>query len=84
MNDTLAFWPVVIDVLREASGGPTPGLSPSTRFAELGLDSIRLVELVAEIEDRCGVRLQARDLFEVESLGDLLKLIEKGSGVPNG
>jgi acyl carrier protein len=53
-------------------------VAPDTRVDEgLGLDSIRRIELVIEIENRFRVRLEPEDEAEVETIGDLVRVIRR-------
>ena len=42
----------------------------------LGLDSLDLVEVMLEIEDTLNIEFDSNEIAEVNSLGDVLKLIE--------
>ncbi|BBZ56376.1 acyl carrier protein [Mycolicibacterium phocaicum] len=44
-------------------------------FDELGVDSWNLVELRATLETRHGIRLSDEDWLEIESPGDVLRLL---------
>ena len=44
----------------------------------LGLDSIRLMALVVELETRFGVTSEARDDDGLETVGDLVDAIQRG------
>jgi acyl carrier protein len=43
---------------------------------ELGLNSVELMEIAAEIEDHFGVRLPDEILPELETVGDMLRAVE--------
>ena len=52
-------------------------IQPSTTVCgELGLSSIELLELAAEIEDHFGVRLPDQLLPELQTVGDMLRAVE--------
>jgi acyl carrier protein len=56
---------------------PAENITPETLFVEdLKADSLDLVELVMDLEDRYGVEIPDEQLAEVKSVGDILKLIE--------
>lgn len=48
---------------------------------EVGLSSIELMELLARIEQFCGVRISARNLRMVVTVGDLAELVCKKKGL---
>lgn len=52
-------------------------IDPSTKIAELGIDSVALLEIFGEIEDELDVHLPDDELANVSTLGDLTKLISK-------
>jgi acyl carrier protein len=52
--------------------------------AELGLSSLRTLELVADLEDRLDVSLPLNALPGVRTVGELARLLEKASGGNDG
>lgn len=44
---------------------------------ELGLDSLDVVEMCMDLEDRYGFSLDPEDLTSLKTVGDILNLIEK-------
>jgi acyl carrier protein len=48
--------------------------------AELGLSSLRTLELVAELEDRLDISLPLNALPGVRTVADLARLLEESSG----
>jgi acyl carrier protein len=54
-----------------------PDLDEATSLREgLGLDSVDVVSLVAQVERRYRVRLSAEELEALTTVGDLLSLLE--------
>ena len=49
-----------------------PAIDLSTEIAELGLDSVQTLELVACLEERLGIRLPLEALADVTTAGDLI------------
>lgn len=47
----------------------------------LGLDSLKLVELVYVLEQRFCVQLPEQSLYELQSIGDLVNAVELACGV---
>ena len=47
----------------------------STVTGDLGLDSLTIMELFAEVEDRFGVAIADERLLELRTVGEVLRLI---------
>jgi acyl carrier protein len=57
------------------------GLAPEMRLVEdLRLDSIRLLTLAAEVENRFRVRLDELDEGAIETVGDLVTIVKRKTG----
>ena len=53
-------------------------VSPEAALWDLsGLDSMKLVRIVNSLEKTCQVTLDDEDVYELESLPDLVRLIER-------
>ncbi|MCL4836341.1 MAG: acyl carrier protein [Thermoanaerobaculia bacterium] len=62
-------------VAREQLGLERP-LAPEARLVEdLDLDSLRLLTLAAEVENRFRVRLEPEDEAEIATVGDLVRVV---------
>lgn len=56
-------------------------LEPSARLVEdLGLDSLRLLTLAAEVENRFRVRLEPGDEAAIATVGDLARTVARKVG----
>lgn len=56
-------------------------LNPELRLAEdLGLDSIQLLTLATEVEDHFRIRLDEDDEMAIETVGDLVAVVERKLG----
>ncbi|MCR5809154.1 MAG: acyl carrier protein [Clostridiales bacterium] len=56
---------------------PEENITLDTRFVEdLKADSLDLVELVMDLEDRYGVEIPDEQLAEVKTVGDIIEIIE--------
>lgn len=56
-------------------------LAPEMRLVEdLRLDSIRLLTLAAEVENRFRVRLDEQDEVSIETVGDLVAVVRRKLG----
>jgi acyl carrier protein len=70
-------------VAREHLGWDGPPLTPEMRLVEdLRLDSVRLLTLAAEVENRFRVMLAEEDERGIETVGDLVAVVRRklGSG----
>jgi len=78
--------PVAAKVIERLSSSLPPELQrvPVTAASilreDLGLDSLRTVDLVIELEDEFHISIETDDLDAVRTVGDLVVLIEKKSG----
>jgi acyl carrier protein len=64
----------VIDALVEF-GEERENVTPQSRFEELEVDSLDLVELAQIVEDEYGVEIKDSDLDKVETVSDVVDLI---------
>ena len=71
----------MIQIFREAAlaidNRTFPTLTYNTVIADLGLDSVAMIEIIGYIEDETGIRIQDDDLGRVRTLGDLFRLVER-------
>jgi acyl carrier protein len=72
------------DTLREilaeqthGSEAATAGVAETTALAELGLDSLAMLEVVYDVEEKFHVEVQDSELVDTKTIGHLLDLIEK-------
>jgi acyl carrier protein len=66
----------VIDALVEF-GEERDSVSASSRFADLDVDSLDLVELAQIVEDEYGVEVEDADLDKVETVSDVVELVSQ-------
>lgn len=52
-------------------------IDPGTKIADLGIDSVALLEIFGEIEDELDVHLPDDELANVTTLRDLTRLISE-------
>ena len=65
------------EAVREVSVYEVPAIQPTTEIAELGLDSVQTLELVACLEERLGTRLPVEQFAGVVTVADLLAVAER-------
>jgi acyl carrier protein len=73
--------PELIDLLRRVAAEIAPDIDRDAVTAErdvteLGLDSMQVMEFVAEIEDALEIRIPDQELIGVRTVSDLLAVIE--------
>lgn len=67
----------LIELLEADTGESYPNLQDSARLREeLGLDSVDVVSVVSQIERQFRIRLTPEDLEKLETVADLLNLLE--------
>jgi acyl carrier protein len=61
----------------EVNGKKLTGLTNETVISKLGLDSVAVMELVSWFEEKLAIRMPDEDLAQVQTLGDLSKLVTR-------
>lgn len=67
---------IVRGFLEQRLGIAPEKVAPAAKLADLGVDSMLLLELLFEFEERFGLEL-ARDLPTPKTVGDLLTTIDR-------
>lgn len=63
----------VTEAYKEVNGaGPVEPITPATKFEDLNLDSLEVVELALHLEDRVGVKLPGDVVDEAKTVGELI------------
>ena len=65
----------VREIIAEYKGIDASRIEPSTSFDELELDSLDVVELVMEVEEKLGITIEMSD--KTVTIEDLVKVIEE-------
>ena len=69
---------ILLQALEQATRTIYADLSETTSLqTSLGLDSLGLVSVLIEVQDRLDVSLQLDEVRDVETVGDLLTLLEQ-------
>ena len=61
----------------EVNGKQLSGLKADTVISKLGLDSVAVMELVSYFEEKLSIRMPDEDLAQIQTLGDLDKLVQR-------
>jgi acyl carrier protein len=61
----------------EVNGKKLSGLTNETVISKLGLDSVAVMELVSWFEEKLTIRMPDEDLAQVQTLGDLSRLVTR-------
>lgn len=68
---------LLADSVGEVCVHEVPAIQLTTELAELGLDSVQTLELLACLEERLGTRLPPERLAGVVTVADLLAVVER-------
>lgn len=78
MSDDAIILQGIAEVARLHLGWEGPDLSPEMRLVEdLQLDSVRLLTLAAEVENRFRIFLDEADEAGIETVGDLVRIVRR-------
>ncbi len=69
----------VVETFLLSQGGITPErlADPAVKMTELGLDSLGIVEMLFEVEDRYGIRIDDVMQFQQMTLGEVVAHMEQ-------
>ena len=66
---------LIRDFLKDRLGVEPENVVPGAVLAELGVDSLMMLELMFEFEDRVGIKL-SRDIKTPRSVGEMVSLMD--------
>lgn len=78
--DAAAILTAIQEFLAERFDIPTERVALEAPLRELGLDSMMILDVMLETEDRFGVKLMDLALPREPKLGDVVSLIERNLG----
>jgi acyl carrier protein len=71
--------PIGIDDSRAAMSDftkrPAPPVAPTDTLASLHLDSLAMLEIIGQLEERHGIAVDEDDLVDLKSVADLLRVL---------
>lgn len=69
---------LALDVVAKVSGKPRESLKPEMELvADLGIDSPKALQLLNDLEDALKVEISEDDAAKMNTLGDVLKFVNK-------
>jgi len=81
MSDREAIRQIIIDLLQDEVGEKFDSITDRTNLrTELGLDSVDVVSLIAQIERRFRIRLTRHEIENLVSVGNVLDLLQAKIG----
>ena len=75
--DAAGIQRLILDFLQERFDVAPDSVTPTTTLRDLGLDSMAMLEVMIELEDRLGVKLKDLTIPPNPSLGDVVALVER-------
>lgn len=67
----------VLALIQENMGIDRSNLTEATSQADLGVDSILMVDLMLALEDRLGFSFKSLDMPKNPTVGDIVAMVEK-------
>jgi len=67
----------VMEVLKDVSRRPIEPSLASDLVADLGFDSLQVLEVVAELEDRFGISIAAEDVPSARTVADVVDRVSR-------
>ncbi|NLJ30726.1 MAG: acyl carrier protein [Clostridiales bacterium] len=64
----------IVKVLAQYRDMEDSSITPETKFEDLGLDSLDMVDLIMALEDEFGVEIEAEE--DLKTVGDLVTRID--------
>jgi len=64
---------IIITKLKKS--GAKGDLSPTSKFKNMGIDSLDLMDMIVQLEDQLNISVPDDDLLNLETIDDLVKLI---------
>lgn len=66
---------IIAEFLETRLGVARDSVTPDATLESLGVDSLLLLELLFEVEDKLGIKTPAEDLKTPSTIGDLITLV---------
>lgn len=76
-SDSPAIHAGVVDVLKNVSRRPIDPSLESELVADLGFDSLQVLEVISELEDRFGITIPADDVPAVRTVAQIVERVAR-------
>jgi acyl carrier protein len=82
MSETRDLFVMFRQIAEEVQKKPLPDVSRKSVIADMGIDSLSMMQIVGEMEVRLGVMIPDDQLVKLETVDDLIGVVEKRLGQP--
>ena len=65
------------EIIEEVTGIEPSEVTPEKSFVDLDIDSLSMVEIAVQTEDKYGVKIPDEDLAGLRTVGDVVAYIQK-------
>ncbi len=72
-----ALTALVREVLTSHTDADSPLTADTQLVGDLGLDSVDVMAIVADLEDQLDVRIDNREVLSIETFGELVRALER-------
>lgn len=69
------LFPLFREIAEEIEKRKLPDVSPNSVIADLGIDSLAMMQIVGELESRLGVMIPDDQLVKLQTVNDLLNVV---------
>lgn len=69
----------VVEIVAEVAEVPADQIPPDAKLADLDIDSLRALRIVAEVERRYSIVIGEEEIGTIRSMGDIFALVERKS-----
>jgi len=69
----------IMEIVAEVADIPVDKVSPDAMLADLDIDSLRGLRIVAAVEKRWGIVVSEESIGRIRSMGDIFALVETTS-----
>jgi acyl carrier protein len=68
------------EIVEKVDNKKFPNVSEATPIAELGIDSLSVMQIVGELENRLSITIPDDQLVKLQTVGDLLAVVRTRMG----
>lgn len=74
----MQYFDMIAEIVADRTGCDIGDVTPESKFADLGIDSLDTVELLMDLEDKTGFEIELEE--KVETVGELDQFIQSLKG----